>query len=170
MKPIRPVQIVRLLLYSAALWSSAPAWCQSAESAYHYRVPQGWLAMRDGGVETLTPPQTEPAGSAQLLLLAPKPARGELRQQFEQERSALEGHWGLRAPQALQPQGGQVGALSWAAHFASYDSEGGQRYLGFLSLGDGQRFALLVFAASSADHFNRLVPQAIDVYRSLALR
>lgn len=165
----------RLLLALAASVALHPATAQtptaaSAQaSAYQYRAPAGWVAALDADTETLTP-QAEPPGTVQLLLLPPKPVQTALPAQFAQERSALEAHWGLRAPQAAPPQSGQAGAITWAAHFASYDSEGGPRYLGFMGLGNGQRFAMLVFVASSHEAFNRLVPQALDVYRSLAFR
>ena len=157
-----------LLGVAAALASPQPAAAQTAATPYRYNAPAGWVRAMDGDIESLTPP-TEPTGSVQLMLLAPKPASGDFRSQFDVERAALESFWGLKASQATAPQGGQAAAGQYAAWFASYDSDGGPRYMGFMALGTQQQFALLVFVASSHDAFNRVAPQAVEVFKSLSV-
>ncbi|MCU0952913.1 MAG: hypothetical protein MUC68_18270 [Burkholderiaceae bacterium] len=166
----RPLTRAALLaLTLLALTGAARA--QAGASSYHYAPPPGWTQAMDGDIETLTP-ASEPAGNAQLMLLAPKAAAGEFRAQFEAERAALESFWALRAPQAVPLQSGRATVagmpMEYAAHFASYDSDAGPRFMGFLALGDGRRFALLVFVAASHDSFNRLAPQAVEVFRALS--
>lgn len=147
--------------------NAAPSLAQSGASPYRYTTPPGWAHAVEGDIESLTP-QAEPAGSAQLMLLAPKPANGDFRAQFESERAALESFWGLRAPQAVPLQAGQAAVGQYAAYFASYDSDGGPRYMGFLALGNQKQVALLVFVAGSDDAFNRLAPQAVAVFKTLS--
>lgn len=151
-----------------ALAMPLPAVAQGA-GAYRYAAPSGWARSVEGDIEVLTP-RAEPAETAQLLMLAPKPAAGDFRAQFESERATLEQFWGLRAPQAVPLQSGQAAIGSYAAYFASYDSDAGPRYMGFMALGDNRRFGLLVFVAATHDAFNRLAPQAVDVFKGLALQ
>jgi hypothetical protein len=146
---------------------SAQSFAQSAASPYRYTTPPGWAHGVEGDIESLTP-QAEPAGSAQLMLLAPKPAAGDFRAQFEAERASLESFWGLRAPQAVPLQAGQAAVGQYAAYFASYDSDGGPRYMGFLALGNQKQVALLVFVAGSDDAFNRLAPQAVEMFKTFS--
>ena len=153
---------------ATALALPQPAAAQTATTPYRYNAPSGWTRAMDGDIESLTPP-TEPTGSVQLMLLAPKPASGDFRSQFDVERAALESFWGLKAPQATPLQGGQAAAGQYAAWFASYDSDGGPRYMGFMALGTQQQFALLVFVASSHDAFNRVAPRAVEVFKSLSV-
>ena len=152
--------LATLLLAAAALPAAAQA------SAYRYTLPAGWTSSADGGVETLTP-ASEAAGTVQTLLLAPKPLAQDFEAQFDAERSALEAHWGLSAPQATPPQRGRTTGGPHAAHFASYASEGGPRYMSFLAVGRNGKFALLVFVAASDDAFNRLAPQATQLWQGL---
>lgn len=159
---------VALLGLALALASPPPALAQATAPAYRYNAPPGWVRAMEGDIESLTP-QTEPTGSVQVMLLAPKPASGDFRAQFEAERAALESYWGLKAPYATPLQGGQATVGQYAAYFASYDSDGGARYMGFMALGTPQQFALLVFVASSHDAFNRLAPQATEVFKSLSI-
>lgn len=147
--------------------NAAPSLAQSAAAPYRYTTPPGWTHAVEADIESLTP-QAEPAGSAQLMLLAPKPATGDFRAQFEAERAALESFWGLRAPQAVPLQAGQATVGQYAAYFASYDSDGGPRYMGFLALGNQKQVALLVFVAGSDDAFNRLAPQAVELFKTLS--
>jgi hypothetical protein len=166
----RPLlRLAALLVALAAL--ALPAAAQTAPSSYRYPPPPGWTQAMEGDIETLTP-QAEPAGGVQLMLLAPKAAAGAFDAQFAAERAALEDFWGLRAPQGVPLQSGRASAggvpVEYAAHFASYDSDAGPRFMGFLALGDGQRFALMVFVAASHDSFNRLAPQAVEVFRALS--
>ena len=156
-----PRLVTALLL---AVWFCMPAMAQ--QSAYRYTLPAGWTSTIDGGTETLTP-ATEPAGSAQAMLLAPKPLAADFEAQFAAERSALEAHWGLSAPQPVAPQRGRAAAGPYAAHFASYASEGGPRYMSFLALGRQGSFAMLVFVATSDEAFNRIAPQATQLWQSL---
>ena len=152
--------LTAVLLASAALSAAAQA------NAYRYTLPAGWSGSTDGGVETLTP-AGEAAGSVQALLLAPKPLAPDFEAQFDAERNALEAHWGLSAPQATPPQRGRTAAGPHAAHFASYASEGGPRYMSFLAVGRNGKFALLVFVAASDEAFNRLAPQATQLWQGL---
>ena len=138
-----------------------------ATSPYRYTVPPGWTRAIEGDIEMLAP-QAEPAGNVQVMLIPPKPANGEFRVQFENERAALEQFWALRAPRAVAPQGGRATAGEYGAHFASYDSDSGARYMGFLGLGDGRQFALVVFVANSDDGFNRLARVAVEVFKGLS--
>lgn len=164
----RPLALALAWLLSLALVTPASALAQPA-GGYRYSTPAGWSGSSDGDITVLTP-TSEPADTAQLLMLAPKAAAGEFSAQFDAERAALEQFWGLRAPQATPPQGGQAAAGRYAAYFASYDSEAGPRYLGFMALGDGRRFGMLVFVAANHDAFNRLAPQAVQVFKGLALQ
>lgn len=156
-------RVVALLLAAAAA-VALPAAAQP--SAYRFTLPAGWTSSADGGVETLTP-ASEAAGTVQALLLAPKPLATDFGAQFDAERSALEAHWGLSAPQPAPPQRGRTAAGPYAAHFASYASEAGPRYMSFLAIGRQGKFALLVFVAASDEAFNRLAPQATQLLQGL---
>ena len=157
---LRP--LLCLLLLAAAI--ALPAAAQP--SPYRFTLPAGWTSSADGGVETLTP-ASEAAGTVQVLLLAPKPLASDFEAQFDAERSALEAHWGLSAPQATPPQRGRTAAGPHAAHFASYASEGGPRYMSFLAIGRQGKFALVVFVSASDEAFNRLAPQATQLWQGL---
>ncbi len=154
-------RLAALLMLVAA---SMPAAAQ--QSGYRYTLPAGWTSSIEAGVETLTP-GTEPAGTVQALLLPAKPLASDFNAQFDAERGTLEAHWGLSAPQATPPQRGRTAAGPYAAHFASYASEGGPRYMSFLALGRQGQFALLVFVAASDDAFNRLAPVATQLWQGL---
>jgi hypothetical protein len=156
------------LLLPALLLAALPSAAQQPGSGYRYTAPPGWSRSADGDVEVFAP-QSEPEGTAQLLVLAPKAASGDFRAQFDTERQTLEQFWGLRAPQAVPLQSGQAPVGRYAAYFASYDSEGGARYMGFMALGSTQNFGMLVFVAASHDAFNRLAPRAVEVFKSLSL-
>jgi hypothetical protein len=154
------------LIVLCALLLTATARAQSGASAYQYAAPAGWSRAMDGDTEVLSP-ANEPAGTAQVLLLAPKPAAGDFDQQFTAERTALEQFWRLRAPAPVAPQRGQSASGPYAAYFASYDSDGGARYMSFLAQTQGQQFALVVFVAASAEAFNRLAPVATELFKTL---
>jgi hypothetical protein len=149
-----------------ALLVAATAQAQTGTAAYQYTVPTGWIRAMDGDTEVLSP-ANEAAGTAQVLLLAPKPAAGDFDQQFTAERTALEQFWSLRAPAPVAPQRGQSASGPYAAYFASYDSDGGPRYMSFLAQTQGQQFALVVFVAASAEAFNRLAPVATELFKTL---
>lgn len=140
------------------------AWAQA--SPYQLTLPNGWTRSVEDGVDTLVP-AAEPAGTVQALLLPPKPLAADFDAQFAAERAALEAHWGLQRPQAVPPQAGRTDAGPYAAHFASYASEGGARYMSFLAHGRQGRFVMLVFVASSDDAFNRLAPQVTQLWWGL---
>lgn len=163
------LQVLPALLFIVFLWAilGGRAEAQSAASAYRYSAPSGWAQAMEGDIETLTP-KGEPEGSVQLMLLAPKAASGDFRSQFESERTALEGFWGLRAPRATPLQSGKAAVGQYAAYFASYDSDAGPRFMGFMGLGNAKKFALVVFVTSGDDYFNRLAPQATQVFKSLS--
>jgi len=137
-------------------------------SAYRYAVPAGWQRSVEGDTEVLVPTAL-PAGSAQLLLLAPKPLAGDFFQQFDAERTQLEQFWRLRDPAPVDPQRGTGPQGPWAAFFASYDSDGGPRYMSFLARAIGQQWVLAVFVAADHDSFNRVAPQATHLFTSLQL-
>jgi PAN domain len=138
------------------------------QSVYSYTLPSGWTRSIEGDVETLTP-AAEPAGSAQAMLFAPKALGQDFETQFNSERSALEASWGLSAPMPVSPQSGRTKAGPYAAYFASYESEGGARYMSFLAIGRPQGFAMMVFVAASDDAFNRVAPQATQLWQNLEL-
>jgi hypothetical protein len=67
----------------------------------------------------------------------------------------------------VAPQRGQSASGPYAAYFASYDSDGGPRYMSFLAQTQDQQFALVVFVAASAEAFNRLAPVATELFKTL---
>lgn len=140
----------------------------AAASPYRYTAPNGWTRSSDGSIESFTP-TAEPQGSVQMMLLAPKPLTGDFNAQFAAERSQLEQFWGLRAPQSVAPQGGQVAAGPYGAYFASYDSDSGQRYMSFLALGQQGQFGMLVFVAATSEDFNRLANSATQLFTSMGI-
>jgi hypothetical protein len=155
-----------------ALWIAAWLVCASLAAAaqtaspYRYNAPRGWTRSVADGMESFAP-ASEPADTVQIVLLPPKPLQGALQAAFDAERASLEAGWGLAAPQSAPPQAGRVGELSYAAHYASYDSAGGPRYLAFMGLGQGARLAMLVFVAATPEAFNRHAPQAAALLQSL---
>ncbi len=157
-------------MLAAALLGAALAFAAGAAlaqaSRYQYALPQGWSKSVEGDTEVLVP-GGEPAGAAQVLILAPKPLAGDFDSQFASERAQLEQFWGLRAPAPVAPQRGQSAQGPYAAYFASYDSDGGARYMSFLAQASGGQFALLVFVSASHDVFNRVAPQATQVFTTL---
>lgn len=159
--------MTRRMLIALGLLAALLAQAQSA-SPYRYTVPPGWNRSAADGMESFVP-AAEPPDSAQMVLLPPKPLQGALQAQFDAERAALEANWQLTAPQSAPPQAGRVGELSYAAHYASYDSAGGARYLAFMGLAHNGRLAMLVFVAATPDAFNRLSPQAAALLQSLRI-
>lgn len=158
--------IAAAALALAAMLASGAA---VAQSRYQFVLPAGWSQSIEGDTEVLAP-GSEPAGSVQVLLLAPKPLAGDFDSQFASERAQLEQFWSLRAPVPVAPQRGQSAQGPYAAYFASYDSDGGARYMSFLAQGSGGQFAMLVFVAASHEVFNRLAPQATQLFTTLAVR
>ncbi|MEW5882399.1 MAG: hypothetical protein AB1761_18410 [Pseudomonadota bacterium] len=150
-------------MLAAALLTAASA---HAQAQVQVSAPANWSRTQDGDTVIYTP-AAEPAGTAQLLLLAPKPASGDFYQQFEAERAQLEQYWGLRAPAPVDPQSGQSAEGPWAAHFASYDSDGGARYMSFLARALRGQFVLLVFVAATHEAFNRVAPQATELFKTV---
>lgn len=148
-----------------ALMSSWPVAAQ--QSAYTYTAPSGWSRSVESGVEIFTPKSQ--ADSAQILLFAPKPMTGKFEAQFDAERASMEADWGLSAPQPVSPQRGSNQSGAYSAYFASYHSEGGPRYMSFLGLGRGGSFSMMIFVASSDEVFNRLAPQATQMWQTLQL-
>jgi hypothetical protein len=161
---IKATQLATVLLL--AMVASLPAVAQ--QSVYSYTLPSGWTRSIEGGVETLTP-TAEPAGSVQAILLAPKPLEQDFNAQFNAERSALEANWGLSAPMPVSPQSGSTTAGPYAAYFASYASEGGARYMSFLAIGRPGGFSMMVFVAASDEAFNRVAPQATQLWQNLQI-
>ncbi|MCX8004627.1 MAG: hypothetical protein N2688_06675 [Burkholderiaceae bacterium] len=168
LRGVRGVLLSAWLAAAAMALAPLPVQAQAAASAYRYAVPAGWERSIEGDTEVLVP-TAEPAGSAQLLLLAPKPLSGDFFQQFDAERAQLEQFWGLRAPAPVDPQRGSSAEGPWAAYFASYDSDGGPRYMSFLARAFGQRMVLAVFVAAGNDSFNRVAPQATRLFTTLQL-
>ena len=166
LRALTPSLLAPFLLtpFLLAAGAALPAHAQS--SAPPFKLPPGWTSSADAGVHTLIP-AAEPAGTVQALLLAPKPLQTDFDAQFDAERRALEAHWGLSAAQATPPQRGRSAAGPQAAHFASYSSEAGPRYMSFLALGRNGQFVLMVFVAASDDAFNRLAPQATQIWQGL---
>lgn len=149
---------------AAIFFIALPALAQ--KSAYRYTLPPGWTSSPDASADTLVP-SSEPAGSVQALLIAPKPLEPNFDAQFEAERKALEAHWGLNAPQPVAPQRGRSSEGPYAAYFASYASEGGPRYMSFLAVGRQGKFSLLVFVSATDDAFNRLAPAITQMWQGL---
>lgn len=168
-------RVCAVIALGAALWFAdggseavAQASGQPTASPYRFTVPAGWSRSQDGDTEVLAP-ANDASGSAQLLLIAPKPVTGDFDGQFTAERTQLEQFWGLRAPAPVSPQRGQGPQGPYAAYFASYDSDGGPRYMSFLALSNGRELAMVVFVAASHDVFNRLAPQATQVFTTLQI-
>jgi hypothetical protein len=160
----RLMSIGTLLIALAA--SSTEASAQAA--AYQFNAPPGWAVAAEGDVVTLTP-QAEPAGAVQLMILPVKRLQPDFAAQFAAERSALESFWGLRDMQAAPPLRSRSSAGDYAAHFASYASGEGYRYMAFMALGGRGAFGMVIFVASSSDGFNRLSARAADVFNGLGL-
>lgn len=156
------------LLCTVLLSVLLPPAVQAQPSPYRYTVPQGWTRSVADGMESFAP-ANEPADSAQIVLLPPKPQQGAMQGAFDAERASLETGWGLTAPQSAPPQAGRVGELSYAAHYASYDSAAGARYLAFMGMAHNGRLAMLVFVAATPEAFNRLAPQAAALLQSLRI-
>jgi len=159
------------IVWSAAGLALLPAGAAFAQTAtatpYRYPLPPGWSRAADGDTETLSP--ADAGGAIQVMIMAPKAAGGDFAAQFASERAALEGFWGLRAPQPAPPQQGQGSLGPYGAYFASYDSDGGPRFMGFLAQVQNQRFAMVVFVAAANDTFNRYAPNVVDVFKGLAV-
>jgi hypothetical protein len=136
--------------------------------AYQFNAPQGWTVANEGDVQTLTP-QSEPAGAVQLMILPVKRLQPDFAAQFATERSTLESFWGLRDTQAAPPLRARSSAGDYAAHFASYASSDGYRYMAFMALGGRGAFGMVIFVASSSDAFNRLSARAAEVFNGLSL-
>lgn len=160
-------RILRWTVLCMALLALPPA-THAQTSPYRYTVPQGWTRSVADGTESFAP-ASEPADTAQIVLLPLKPLQGALQGAFDAERMSLESGWGLAAPQAAPPQAGRFGELSYAAHYASYDSAAGARYLAFMGMAHNGRLAMLVFVAATPEAFNRLAPQAAALLQSLRI-
>jgi hypothetical protein len=159
------------MLAAAALALTAVLVAGSAQaqtSRYQYALPQGWSKSIEGDAEVLVP-GGEPAGTVQVLILAPKPLTADFDSQFSAERAQLEQFWGLRAPAPVAPQRGQSAHGPYAAYFASYDSDSGPRYMSFLAQGTDGQLAMLVFVAASHDAFNRVAPHATALFSTLRI-
>lgn len=135
-------------------------------SPYRYSTPAGWTRSSDGSVESFAN-ANQP--NVQMMLMAPKPLAGDFNTQFAQERAALEQFWGLRAPMAQPAQSGKSSAGPYAAHFASYDSDGGPRYMAFMAVGQQGQFGMLVFVAATAAEFNASAQAAGQLFSGLAV-
>ncbi len=149
-------------------FASASTNATAQAAAYQFNAPPGWTVANEGDVLTLTP-QAEPAGATQLMILPVKRLQPDFAAQFTAERSALESFWGLRDMQAAPPLRSRSGAGDYAAHFASYVSSEGYRYIAFMALGGRGAFGMVVFVASSSDGFNRLSARAADLFNGLGL-
>jgi hypothetical protein len=165
-QPMRRGAIAALLAILALGCGTPFAQTSAPGGSYRYNAPAGWTRALVDGIETFTP-NSEPPDSVQLMLMAPQALPGDLQAAFNAQRRDLEGTWGLSQGQPLPPQAGRVGTNSYAAHFASYDSSGGARYMGFMALGLNGQLAMLVLVAASADAFNRVAPQAVALLQSL---
>lgn len=161
------IRLVRLLAIGL-LFAGAQHTIAQTSNPYRYSVPPGWNRSVADGMESFVP-AAEPPDTVQMVLLPPKPMQGALQPAFDAERASLEAGWGLSAPHSAPPQAGRVGELSYAAHYASYDSAGGARYMAFMGLGHNGRLALLVFVAATPDAFDRLAPQAAALLQSLRI-
>ncbi len=157
----------RIAIFVLALLAAGAAQSQSA-ARVDVSVPTGWSRAQEADTVILTP-GSEPAGSAQLLVLAPKPVSGDFQRQFADERVQLEQHWGLRAPMPVDPQRGESAEGPWAAYFASYDSDGGARYMSFMARAIRGQFVMVVFVAATHEGFNRVAPQATEVFKTIRL-
>ncbi len=162
MKRLNAAAVLAALLLGGA--AARPAIAQS--SPVQFTLPPGWTSQADAGTQTLVP-NSEAAGTAQALLLAPKPLLPDFDAQFDAERRALEAHWGLSAPQPTPPQRGRTAVGPHAAHFASYSNEAGPRYMSFLAVGRQGKFVMLVFVAASDEAFNRLAPQVTQLWQGM---
>jgi hypothetical protein len=163
-------RVQRLLSIAAALIAFAGAGTEASAqaAAYQFNAPPGWTVATEGDVLTLTP-QAEPAGAVQLMILPVKRLQPDFAAQFAAERSALESFWALRDMQTAPPLRSRSNAGDYAAHFASYATSEGYRYMAFMALGGRGAFGMVVFVASTSDGFNRLSARAADVFNGLGL-
>jgi hypothetical protein len=162
------VACLRAAIAALAIAGATLAHAQQPAGPYRYTMPPGWQRSVADGMESFVP-IAEPADTVQIVLLPAKPLQGALQPAFDAERAALEAGWGLSAPMAAAPQAGRVGELSYSAHYASYESAGGPRYMAFMGLGQNARLAMLVFVASTPEAFTRWAPQAAALLQSLRI-
>ena len=158
---------VAVALLLAAVLPSASAQAAPGASPVNLTLAPGWSRGREGDIEVLTPAAA--AGTVQVLIMAPAPVTEDFDRQFTREREQLEQFWQLRDARPVAPQRGQAGSGPFAAWFASYDSDGGERYMSFLAQAQRGQLVMFVFVAASSDDFNRLAPQATAMFASLTL-
>jgi hypothetical protein len=158
--------VVAALLLAAAL---PPAVAQSAPgaSSVNLTLAPGWSRGQEGDIDVLTPAAA--SGTVQVLIMAPAPLTEDFDRQFAREREQLEQFWQLRDARPVAPQRGQAGSGPFAAWFASYDSDGGERYMSFLAQAQRGQLLMFVFVAASSEEFNRLAPEATAMFASLTL-
>lgn len=137
-------------------------------AAYRVTPPVGWIRSVEADTLIFAAPD-EPAGTATLMLLPVKPLERDFDAQFGRERAALERAWTLRDAQQAPPQRGRSAAGEFAASFASYASDRGDRYVAWHALGSQGAFALVVFVAHSSGAFNRHRAAAAEAFNRLAL-
>ena len=157
--------VAALLL--AAMLPSANAQAVPGASPVHVTLAPGWSRGREGDIDVLTPAAA--SGTVQVLIMAPAPLTEDFDRQFAREREQLEQYWQLRDARPVAPQRGQAGSGPFAAWFASYDSDGGERYMSFLAQAQRGQLLMFVFVAASSEEFTRLAPEATAMFASLTL-
>ncbi len=160
MKNLTTVLALSLMAMLTSVESAAQA------SPYRYNTPSGWTRSSDGSVESFAN-ASQP--NVQMMLMAPKPLSGDFNTQFATERAALEQFWGLRAPTAQPLQSGKSSAGPYGAFFASYDSDGGPRYMAFMAVAQQGQFGMLVFVAATAAEFNVSAPAAGQLFSGIGV-
>lgn len=165
----RLLSVALAIVATLLLTAPAPALAQAGAgaSAVNVALAPGWSRGREGDIEVLTPAAAP--GTVQVLIMAPVPLTEEFDRQVERERAQLEQFWQLRDARPARPQRGQAGSGPYAAWFASYDSDGGERYMSFLAQAQRGRLVMFVFVAASSEEFNRLAPEATAMFASLSL-
>lgn len=155
-----------LALSLGLIASLAPLNSAAQASPYRYNTPSGWTRTSEGAVESFAN-ASQP--NVQMMLMAPKPLAGDFSAQFASERATLEQFWGLRAATAQPLQSGKSPAGPYAAYFASYDSDGGPRYMAFMAVGQQGQFGMLVFVAASAAEFNSAASVAGQLFSGISV-
>lgn len=164
-------KVIVAVAFAATLLLTTPpptlAQAGAGASAVNVSLAPGWSRGREGDIEVLTP-VTAP-GTVQVLIMAPEPLTEDFDRQVERERAQLEQLWQLRDARPAAPQRGQSSSGPYSAWFASYDSDGGERYMSFLAQAQRGQMVMFVFVAASSEEFNRLAPEATAMFASLSL-
>ncbi len=137
-------------------------------SPYQFSVPPGWARADEDGSILLRPPG-EAANSVILMLLPPVSRLPDLDSQFTALRTGFESGLGLGSMRDAQQQRFVDAGTEQRAHFASYASAGGDRYLALMARAEGALLATVVFITTSGEAYNRLRQPAADLFNGLRI-